>query len=146
VKIVFVSPIKRSVEIVKAGFTKDLFIALSPPFPPFELKRFDGCKTGHEVHIVLRPPGMTQNWVSLITEDKENDSEWYFVDEGKVLPWPLSYWRHKHRVVKVLNDECNIIDEIEYKTSPSWLGPLIYPVLWSTFAIRPSRYKKFFGV
>jgi ligand-binding SRPBCC domain-containing protein len=144
-KILFKSDIKKSLPVVKAGFNRDLFLALSPPFPPFELVRFDGCLTGHEVHILLKTPGLLQKWVSLITDHQDSETEWFFIDEGRILPWPLSFWKHKHRVIKISDTESQIIDDIEFKTSPFWLAPFIYPALWLSFAIRPGRYRKFFG-
>lgn len=143
-KIIFKTPIDRPVEVVSTNFTQELFLYLAPPMVPFKLKRFDGCKSGDEVHIELGGI-LTQTWVSLITFDETNDQGWSFVDEGKILPWPLSYWRHHHIVQKTSDSSCIIIDDIEYDCAPGILSHFMRPLLWFMFALRPSRYKKFFS-
>lgn len=143
-KLFFKTPVDKPFEKIRDQFNRDLFISLSPSFIPFNLKRFDGCKKGDEVHIELGPAGLTQNWVSLITFEETNASGWSFIDEGKVLPWPLKYWKHHHRVDKISELQSQIVDDITYECSPAFLTPMIKPFLWSVFAIRPGRYKKFF--
>jgi len=143
-KLYFETPVKMPYEKIRDRFTRDLFLFLSPGFIPFNLKRFDGCKKGDEIHLILGPNGFSQNWISLITYEETNASGWSFIDEGKVLPWPLSYWKHHHRVDKISATESRIVDDIQYECSPSFLTPLIRPFLWSVFAIRPERYKKYF--
>lgn len=143
-KLLFETPVKLPFERVRDQFNRDLFLKLSPPGIPFNLKRFDGCKKGDEVHIELGPPVLKQQWVSLITFEETNAKGWSFIDEGKVLPWPLKYWKHHHRVDKIGDTECKIVDDITYECSPSFLAPLIKPFLWSVFSIRPGRYQKYF--
>ena len=143
-KLYFETVIDRPFEKVRDGFTKELFLYLSPDLIPSKLKRFDGCKTGDEVQIILGPEFLSQEWLSLITFDETNAQGWSFIDEGKVLPWPLSYWKHHHRVDKLSDTTCKIVDDITYECSPSILSPLVKPFLWSVFAIRPKRYKSFF--
>lgn len=143
-KILFETPIQQSFEIIRNRFTRELFIELAPGLIPFNLQRFDGCKRGDEVHIKLGPPPFAQKWISLITFEETNASGWSFIDEGKVLPWPLSNWKHHHRVDRISATESVIVDDIDYECSPAFLTPLMKPFLWSVFAIRPKRYKKFF--
>lgn len=143
-KLYFETHIKLPFEKVRDGFTKDLFIFLSPGIIPFNLKRFDGCKKGDEVHIALGPPPLTQEWISLITFEETNGSGWSFIDEGKVLPWPLKYWKHHHRVDKISDTECRIVDDIHFECSPAVLTPVVKPFLWFVFAMRPRRYQLFF--
>ncbi len=145
-KIFFETTIPRSVADVRAGFTEELFVQLAPGLIPFRLERFDGCLKGNEVHILLGPPFLRQKWVSLITAEETTQAGWSFVDEGRTLPWPLSYWRHHHRVDTVTGDSCRIVDDITYDCSPALLAPLMKPFLWMVFAVRPRRYKAFFGV
>lgn len=143
-KLIFRTPLSQPVEKIKEGFNRDLFIYLSPPLIPFDLKRFDGCMAGDEVHIELGVFPLRQKWVSLITFEETNQKGWSFVDEGKILPWPLTYWRHHHRVDRISDNESEIVDDITFKCSPFFLTPLIKPFLWALFSIRPGRYKKFF--
>ncbi len=143
-RIYFETPINLPFEKVKDQFNRELFLCLSPDLIPFELKRFDGCKKGDEVHLILGPKGFRQEWVSLITLDETTEKGWSFIDEGTKLPWPLKTWKHQHRVDKVSDSECKIVDDIQYQCSPTFLGPWMKPFLWSVFAVRPGRYKKFF--
>lgn len=142
-KIIFETPVHLPFEKVRDQFDQKLFTYLAPPLIPFSIKRFDGCKKGDEVHIELGK-GITQKWISVMTYEETNAQGWSFIDEGKVLPWPLKSWKHHHRVDKVSDTECKIVDDIEYECSPGILTPVIKPFLWSIFAIRPERYKKFF--
>ena len=142
--LVFKTSVKKSFEEIRDKFNRELFVELAPGLIPFNLKRFDGCKKGNEVHIQLGVPPLTQEWISLITFEETNASGWSFIDEGKVLPWPLSNWKHHHRVDRISATESLIVDDINYECSPGFLTPLMKPFLWSVFAIRPKRYKKFF--
>lgn len=143
-KLIFETPIALPFEKIRDRFDQDLFLYLSPPLIPSRLKRFDGCKKGDEVHIELGPSPLSQQWVSLITSDETNERGWSFIDEGKVLPWPLKYWKHHHRVDKISETESMIVDDIQYECAPAFLTPVMKPFLWSVFAIRPARYKNFF--
>lgn len=143
-KLYFETPIKLPYEKIRDRFNRDLFIYLSPLFIPFNLKRFDGCKKGDEIHLELGPNGFSQDWISLITFEETNASGWSFIDEGKVLPWPLKYWKHHHRVDRISATESRIVDDIQYECSFAILSYLIRPFMWSVFAIRPGRYQKFF--
>jgi ligand-binding SRPBCC domain-containing protein len=140
--LIFKTPIPRNYKRVAEGFTSELFLYLTPSWLPGKLIRFDGCKIGNEVHIELGHPKLY--WVSEITDEAMTPLSWHFVDEGKVLPWPLKKWRHKHSVVKISDEESQIIDDIEYHCSNKFLEKSIYPMLYSMFSIRPARYKKFF--
>jgi ligand-binding SRPBCC domain-containing protein len=143
-KIIFTTNIPLNFSSIRDGFNEELFIKLAPPLIPFKLLRFDGCKKGDEVHIQLGVLPFKQTWVSDITFEEENDGGWSFIDEGRKLPWPLSYWKHHHRVDKLSESESLIVDDINFETSPKALAPMIYPFLWLIFSIRPARYKKFF--
>jgi ligand-binding SRPBCC domain-containing protein len=144
-KLLFETPVPQPVGVIKAGFTRELFQYLDPGFIPSELLRFDGCHPGNEVHIAIGVPGLRQKWISIITAEEETEQGWSFIDEGKVLPWPLKKWKHHHRVDKISASESSIVDDIQYECSPAFLTPLMKPFLWMVFAVRPSRYKKFFG-
>ena len=60
---------------VKAGFNEELFRALKPPFVSLKVERFDGCKKGDEVHLMLGTPGFLQKWVSHITSSEAHRIE-----------------------------------------------------------------------
>jgi ligand-binding SRPBCC domain-containing protein len=143
-KLIFKTKISLPFQTIKEHFNQELFVYLAPGIIPFNLKRFDGCKPGDEVHIDLGVAPLKQNWVSIITSDENSEDGWSFVDEGRVLPWPLKYWKHHHRVDKISENESCIVDDIIYECSPSFLTPIMKLFFWPMFAIRPKRYKKFF--
>jgi ligand-binding SRPBCC domain-containing protein len=84
-----------------------------------------------------------QKWTSLITEDKTDENEFYFVDEGLILPFFLGKWRHKHRIISTLTGSV-IRDEIDFSGPVAWMTPLLYPVLWIQFWYRKPIYRKIF--
>jgi ligand-binding SRPBCC domain-containing protein len=84
-----------------------------------------------------------QKWTSIITEDYTDSNEFYFIDEGTLLPFFLNRWRHKHRIIK--NGNGSIIrDEISFEAKPTFLGIFLYPVMYLQFLYRKPIYKKFF--
>jgi ligand-binding SRPBCC domain-containing protein len=129
--------------LVKEGFTEELFIKLNPPFPPVKLKRFDGCKKGDVVSLELDFILFKQQWESLIVEAKLTEKEFYFIDEGRKLPFFLKYWRHKHRIIKN-GSGSKIVDDITFRSPIRPMDFLLYPVLWVQFWYRKPVYKKFF--
>lgn len=131
--------IPGQVDSVFAQFDQKLFEALSPPFPPVRVLRFDGCEVGHEIHLSM-PVG---DWVSVITERVVAPTEAYFVDEGTKLPFPFVYWRHRH-IVRSTQVGVLIIDDIEYKTKSSLTDILIRPVLKQLFKARHPVYRRYF--
>lgn len=123
-------------------FDRKLFEALAPPFPKPLLLRFDGSKQNDQVHIQLVLPfGIKQDWVSLITEDGQDETLAWFVDEGIKLPFFLSKWKHRHIIEKKTENSSYIIDDIEF-SSPFVF--LLYPVLWLQFAWRKPVYRRYF--
>ncbi len=142
-QITITTKISQGYIAVMKGFNEDLFMQLNPPFPPVKLLRFDGCKTGDVVSLELNFIFFKQQWQSLIVEDDLSEEEFYFVDEGQKLPFFLSFWRHKHRIIKKVN-ESEIVDDITFR-SPFWLLDfLLFPVLWLQFWYRKPVYKKYF--
>ncbi len=148
-RILLSTRVEQSYKQVFAQFDRDLFLRLAPPFPPSRLKRFDGCKQGNEVHIEWSFFGFNQQWTSVIVEDGEvsnhevyND-EMYFIDEGKQLPFFLTYWRHRHGIARLPDDTSAIIDDIRFKAV--WgLDLLIYPLLMLPLAYRKLIYRSVF--
>jgi ligand-binding SRPBCC domain-containing protein len=144
-KLYFEAEVKSSVKEVKNQFNQELFLKLKPPFMSLELERFDGCEKGHEVHLKMGLPGFLQNWVSHITDSSQTDTAWEFVDEGKILPPPFTYWRHTHRVEKMSETSSRISDSIEYRCQSRLLEKLLWGPLWLSFSIRPRVYREVFG-
>jgi ligand-binding SRPBCC domain-containing protein len=129
-----------------AGFTRELFLALAPPFPRFSLRRFDGCRRGDQVEIELVMGPLRQRWTSLITDHGQlPDGTHYFVDEGQVLPAPLRYWRHRHLIEPGPGGGSVIVDAIEFRTASVLLDTLLYPAMWAQFAYRKPIYRQYFG-
>ncbi len=135
--------VNQDYKTVYARFDKDLFVALKPPLMPLQLKRFDGSKTGDEVHIRLGMWRLAQDWNARIVEDGINDEEAYFIDEGIKLPFFLKTWQHRHRILR--NDSgAIIIDDIHYTTPTRLTDYLLYPVMWLQFAARKPVYRRYF--
>ena len=131
---------------VLAGFTRELFLALAPPFPKLRLRRFDGCRTGDVVEIELDTLVKKLSWTSLITADGvQPDGTHYFVDEGQVLPPPLRSWRHRHLIEPGADGGSVIVDNLEYRTASRVLDALLYPAMWAQFAWRKPIYRRWFG-
>lgn len=128
---------------VKSGFDERLFKKLAPPFPPVNVKQFDGCETGDTVALELNFLIFKQQWISKITADGTSDQEFFFVDEGTKLPFFLKKWTHRHRVIADPSGSI-IRDEIEFEAPFAWMNPLLYPVLWLQFAYRKPIYREVF--
>lgn len=143
-KIYFQTETNTPYQDVIDNFDRDLFVYLAPPLLPFNLVKFDGCKTGDQVIIELGPKPFSITWQSDITEDYQDESKWYFVDEGVKLPFPLKKWRHIHTVAKDHNGNGVIIDDINYSSGNAFLDNLLYPALLAQFLPRKILYKKFF--
>lgn len=142
-KILIKTKVKCSLEKAKLKFDQELFEKLAPPLSQLNVKRFDGCKKGDEIHLTLKIAKIIQNdWVSLITADHSDDNEFYFIDEGLKLPLPLKNWKHIHRVAKLDDEHCLVIDDITYECNPPLLGKILYPTLYSLFAYRKPIYKR----
>ena len=130
---------------VMAGFTRELFVALAPPFPKLRLQRFDGSRTGDQVEIELDTLVTRLRWTSRITEDGIlPDGTHFFVDEGQVLPPPLRYWQHRHLVQPGPHGGSVIVDALNYRTASPVLDALLYPAMWAQFAWRRPIYRRWF--
>lgn len=144
-KIVISTPVEQDYLSVKEGFNENLFLQLSPPFPPVRLLRFDGSAKGDTVILELNFLLFKQNWVSEITDDQTNENEFYFIDEGVELPFFLKKWKHKHRIIRAGNQSI-IRDEIEYQGPFGLMTLLLYPALLLQFLYRKPIYKKIFRI
>jgi ligand-binding SRPBCC domain-containing protein len=138
--------VSSNVKDVFASFDVKLFKALAPPLTKVEVLRFDGCKVGDKVILDVTPALMkTSKWESLISEYQNNEDEIFFVDVGKILPWPLRQWEHKHIIRKIDETTSEIIDDVYYKTSNGLLDVLLYLPLKLQFLYRKPIYQQFFG-
>lgn len=136
--------VKASLDSVKNGFTQELFLKLNPPFPPVQLLRFDGCKSGDKVVLELNFILFKQEWISDIIEDSQDTKKWYFVDKGTKLPFFLKKWKHRH-VVDQKESYTAIIDDITFSTGTILTDILLYPALVGQFFYRKPIYKKVFS-
>jgi ligand-binding SRPBCC domain-containing protein len=143
-KIVVRTRVAAPMPQVMAGFTRELFLKLAPPFPPVQLLRFDGCKVGDEVHLRLNFILFKQTWTSLITDAWDTPTATGFEDQGRQLPLFLGYWRHKHRL-EPAGTGTVIIDDIEYQAPIKALSFMLWPVLYLQFAYRKPVYRRVFG-
>ncbi len=142
-RILLKTQVQQPLTTVWAGFNRDLFEELSPPFPPVRVVRFDGCQRGDVVHLQLNFFLFRQDWVSQIVDQQTTAGEIFFVDEGTRLPFFLAYWKHRHGLLRT-NGQTMIIDDITFKT-PFWITDyLFYPLLWVQFAFRKPIYRRIF--
>jgi ligand-binding SRPBCC domain-containing protein len=143
-KLILKTPVQQSYLQVWKGFEETLFRRLSPPFPPVRVVRFDGCLKGNMVELELNFFLFKQLWTSKITEQQGNAEEVFFIDEGVKLPFFLSYWRHRHRIIKD-GEHTIIADEIEFRTPFILTDYLFYPLLYGQFLYRKPIYRKVFS-
>ncbi len=150
-RILVQTPVRQPLSVVWAGFDRNLFVRLSPPFPPVTVVRFDGCQRGDQVHLRLNFFLFQQDWLSRIVDQQtlttaNEPGEIFFVDEGEQLPFFLSYWRHRHRLLR--NDVTGgtvVIDDITFRTPFRLTDYVLYPLLWLQFAYRKPIYRRVFG-
>jgi len=143
-KIKISTKVNSDLKTVISGFDKKLFLSLNPPFPPVKLLRFDGCKMGDQVTLELNFLLFKQTWISKIVDDRLEENQWYFVDEGEKLPFFLKTWTHKHLVNRI-DEHAVIIDHIQYSTGTILSDILMYPVLLLQFLYRKPVYKRVFS-
>lgn len=140
-RITITTLVEQDYDTVYERFDRDLFEALAPPLLPLKLLRFDGSRTGDEVHIAIGP----MRWDALITDHGRSPSENYFVDKGTQLPFFLKTWEHHHRILKD-GTGSRIVDDIRYTTPFGRLGDAIfYPILYMQFAARKPVYRRYFS-
>ncbi len=131
---------------VLAGFTRELFVALAPPFPKMNLLRYDGSNPGDTVIIELQVGPKRWRWTSLITATGVlPDGTHYFVDEGQTLPAPLRQWRHRHLIEPAPGGGSSIVEDITFSTGRRWLDCLLYPAMWAQFRLRGPVYQRKFA-
>ncbi len=127
---------------VFAGFTQDLFQALSPPLLPMRLLRYDGIFVGAKVKVGLIGG---QTWTSVITDVQQTEAACHFVDQAEQMPIGLCSWTHRHIICSDNKGGSLIIDDIQYTASLPLLGVAMYPFLWAVFCYRRPIYRSRFG-
>lgn len=135
--------VNSSIASVYSQFNLKLFKALKPPGMPLNVKRFDGCDVNDEVHLEVGP--FKQDWISIITQNIQNDKVIQFIDEGEKVPFPIKKWKHTHRMEYISANESYIIDDINFKCENIILTIIMYPLLYVQFLTRKPVYKKFFN-
>ncbi|MFK7900136.1 MAG: hypothetical protein AB8B61_05195 [Cyclobacteriaceae bacterium] len=136
------TPIVKDFKEVFNQFDQELFEFLLPPKKVAQLIEFGGSQKGAIVHIQFLVPFKTE-WISEITEDKQRETECYFIDVGRKLPFGLKYWTHKH-IVKKEGDQAIIVDDITYGYNNKVLDILFYPFWYLSFLPRKKQYRQFF--
>jgi len=128
---------------VMAKFDRKLFEALKPRYGQMEVEEFTGSKKGDVVRLRFITP-IKAIWISDIVEHGSDDYQAYFIDEGRKLPFPLKYWRHKHIVKKVSESRSLIIDDMTFEGHNLLLTLFLYPALYVAFYPRKKVYRKYF--
>lgn len=142
-RIILKTKVQGNYKQVFQAFDIKLFKKLKPPFLGLNIIRFDGCKKFDEVHLVTNFFSFKQKWISVITDNGTGKNKMFFTDEGKLLPVPLTYWKHKH-IIENSIDSSIIIDDISYNTVSKITDILIYPFLFLLFLLRKPVYKSYF--
>ena len=146
-RIVLKTQVAQPLPAVWAGFNRALFEQLSPPFPPVNVIRFDGCQRGDVVHLQLNFFLFRQDWISQIVEQQTTPDEIFFIDQGTRLPFFLTYWHHRHGLQRFNiggTEHTTIVDDITFKTPFRITDYLFYPLLWVQFAFRRPIYRRVF--
>lgn len=132
------SNVESDLETVNRKFDADLFRYLLPPGA--KLIEFGGPNKGDIVHLKLPLIG---EWISEITQNGASNDMCYFIDEGKILPFPLKEWKHKH-ILKRFGNETVIEDNMNFTTGNRIVDVFIYPLLLFSFLPRIWQYKSYF--
>lgn len=137
-KFIISTPLEKDFQEVFKLFDLELFKKLRPPMVNLVVERFDGCKKGDEVHLLVSG----KKWVSHIVDFHQDENEIFFIDIGVITPLPIKEWRHTHRIKKTGAHSCAVIDEIEYSTKNPLLDRLLYPALLAMFSLRRPIYQR----
>ncbi len=143
-RIVLTTRVRADYREVFKGFTREFFLKLTPPLTKIELSRFDGCHANDEIKLDIIALGIRKHWEGKIVYQAETEGEVFFVDEGRQLPSPLTFWRHWHRIIDK-GDHSEIVDDIQFRSSNRLLDLVIWPLLRLQFQTRKAIYRKEFG-
>lgn len=142
-KLTLRTKVKGNYKNIMSRFDLKLFEALKPPGVKMEVIKFTGSKKGDVVELEFLFP-LKSKWISDITADDIDEQQAYFIDEGRVLPFPLRHWQHKHIVEKIDEDHSWIIDDINFSTGFKFIDPLLYLPLLISFYPRKKIYRSYF--
>lgn len=136
--------VKQNFQQVKQKFNKDLFKALKPPLINLKIHRYDGEQVGDQLSLEIAMGPFSQKWEGIITENHSEDFQWYFVDEGKKLPFPLKSWKHQHKLIDMQDGNTKIIDHVQFQTKTPLEMPFVYSQMLVMFLMRKPQYKRYF--
>lgn len=128
-------------QTVYGVFNDRLLTALSPPLAKPLTKQYGGNRPGDRLHFVLRTPLGAKDWTGQVTEESRTESEIYFVDEGHQMPFGITRWKHKHRLIKT-SFGTQIRDEVQFDAKNSLLAVFLFPAIWLQFLYRKPLYEK----
>lgn len=137
-------PVDSSLETIKQSFNRKLFTALKPPFVSLRILRYDGNSVGNEIHLQVNSMFIVQKWVSVISKEWENDIEWGFEDIGKVLPFFLKSWKHKH-IVRKSEKGSVIVEDVTFEPKQKWMTVFVRFFVYLQFKPRPKVYRRWFN-
>ena len=123
-------------------FNITLFKKLNPWWNIMKIVRFDGVQLNGITELRVGP--FKQKFSTEITELTGS----HFVDIGTSLPFPFTYWKHKHIMMPNINNNkdtpgTTIVDDIEYECIPI-LRPLVWLYLYTMFRHRQYKYEIIF--
>lgn len=134
---------------IKATDLKKVFYAFDEALFDYLTKKatlkkikYEGNQLGDEIHLQMTLPWKSI-WITKITEINFTDTECYFVDEGSVLPFGLTTWKHKHIIRKKSSTQLEIEDLITLNTNNKLLTMLYYYVFKFQFKGRRKDYKTY---
>ncbi|RKD75480.1 ligand-binding SRPBCC domain-containing protein [Sinobaca qinghaiensis] len=83
-------------------------------FPKVTVLSNGESKAGETVEIQIEAGPLKANWLSAITESKEEE---FFVDIGQEMPFPLIKWKHTHSFQALAEGELTgITDHVEFES------------------------------
>ncbi len=126
-------------------FDEELFMKLNPPFIKVELNQFDGCKKDSDLKLTTNFLGLYQYWHNKVIDRFDSDNLVYFIDEGVEMPFPITKWIHKHKIVKIDDQNSYIVDDIEYICSNPIFEFFSYPAIFITMFYRKPIYVDVFN-
>lgn len=124
-------------------FERPLFEKLKPAGVNMKIIEFTGSRKGDKVHIQFLKP-VKGEWISMISDDYNDEKEAWFIDEGTVMPFGIKSWKHKHIISKLSEDRSLITDDIVFKANVL-LALFLYLAFYFTMWQRKKIYRNFFG-
>lgn len=138
----FETQVNQSPLEVFKQFDVALFKKLNPWWNIMEIDRFDGVQLNGVTELRVGP--FKQKFSTEIVELTGS----HFVDVGVSLPFPFTYWKHKHIMMpnllgNTIGPGTTIVDDIEYDCVPM-LKPFVWLYVYAMFRHRQHKYKVIF--